>query len=56
MARGIYYRFFSYDRNLLPYAVFSNLISLIIFINKNIYDGDNAGLYSPLNILFFTIY
>ena len=56
MAREVYYRFFSYDRNLLPYIVFSNLISLIIFIDRDIYNNDNIRPYSPLDRLFFIIY
>ena len=49
MTREVYCRFFFYDRNLLSYIVFSNLISLIVFIDKDIYNGDNIGLYSPLD-------
>ena len=58
MARKICYRFSSYDyiRSLLFYIVFSNLISLITFIDKNIYNGDNVGPYFPLDRLFFIIY
>ena len=56
MARGIYYRSSFYDRNLLPYIVFSNLISLIVFIDKDIYNSDNIGPYFPLDRLFFIIY
>ena len=55
MAREVYYRSFSYDRNLLPYVVFSNLISLITFIDRDIYNN-NVGPYSLLDGLFFTIY
>ena len=56
MARKIYYRSFFYDRNLLSYIVFNNFISLIIFINRDIYNDNNAGPYFPLDRLFFIIY
>ena len=56
MARKVCYKFSSYDRNLLFYIVFSNLISLIIFINRDIYNGNNIKLYSPLDKLFFITY
>ena len=49
MARGVCCRSSSYDRNLLPYVVFSNFISLIVFIDRDVYDGDNVGLF----FLFF---
>ena len=56
MAREVYYRFSFYDRNLLPYAVFSNFISLIIFIDRDTYNNNNIKLYFSLDRLFFTIY
>ena len=58
MARGVCYRSSSYDhiRSLLFYAVFSNLISLIAFIDRDAYDGDNIGPCSPLDRLFLTTY
>ena len=56
MARGVCYRFFSYDRSLLPYIVFSSLISLIVFMDRDVYNGDNIGPYFSLDKLFLTIY
>ena len=56
MARKIYYKFFFYDRSLLSYIVFNNLISLITFINRDIYNSDNIGPYSSLDKLFLTTY
>ena len=56
MARKIYYGSFSYDRNLLLYVVFSNLISLIVFIDRDVYDGDNVGFCSSLDGLFLITY
>ena len=56
MARKVCYKSFSYDRSLLLYVVFSNLISLIIFINRDVFDGDNIGPYSSLDKLFLTTY
>ena len=56
MARKIYYKSFSYDYSLLPYIVFSNLISLIIFINKDVYNDNNIKSYFSLDRLFLTTY
>ena len=56
MTRKVCYRSSSYDRNLLFYIMFNNLISLVTFIDRDIYDDDNAEPYSPLNRLFFIIY
>ena len=58
MARRVCCRFFSYDyiRSLLLYVVFSNLISLIAFIDKDVYDGDNVGPCSSSDGLFLIIY
>ena len=56
MIRKVYYRFFSYDRILLPYIIFSNFISLIIFIDRDVYNGDNTELCSSLDKLFFITY
>ena len=58
MARRVYYRssFYDYIRSLLLYVVFNNLISLIVFIDKDVYNGDNAGPYSPSDGLFLTTY
>ena len=58
MAREVYYKSFFYDyiRSLLSYIVFSNLISLITFIDRDIYNGDNVGPCFPLDKLFFTTY
>ena len=36
--------------------MFNNLISLITFINRDIYNNNNIKPYSPLNKLFLTIY
>ena len=47
MAREVCYRSFSYDRSLLPYVVFSNLISSITFIDRDAHNGDNVGPCSP---------
>ena len=54
MTRRIYYRSFFYDhiRSLLPYIVFNNLISLITFIDKDAYNGDNIKLYSKTFFLY----
>ena len=58
MARGVYYRFSFYDhiRSLLLYIAFNNLISLITFIDRDVYDGDNAEPYFSLDRLFFITY
>ena len=59
MARKVYYRSFFYDhiRNLLPYIVFNNVISLITFIDRDVYNNNNNNikLYFPLDGFFFTI-
>ena len=57
MARGVYYRssFYDYIRNLLSYIVFNNLISLIIFINKDIYNNNNIEPYFPPDKFFLII-
>ena len=57
MARKICYKSFSYDyiRSLLLYVVFSNLISLIIFIDRDVYNNNNTESYFPLDGFFFTI-
>ena len=36
--------------------MFSNLISLIVFIDRDVYDGDNVGPCFPLDGLFLTTY
>ena len=56
MARRVYCGSSSYDRSLLPYIIFNNLISLITFIDRDAYNGDNTGSYSPLDRLFLTTY
>ena len=56
MARKICYRSFFYDRNLLSYVVFNNFISLIAFIDRDIYNSDNIGLYFSLDRLFLITY
>ena len=56
MTRGIYYKSSFYDRNLLLYIMFSNLINLISFTNKDVYNNDNTEPYSPLDRLFLITY
>ena len=56
MARKICYKSSSYDRNLMLYIVFSNFISLIIFIDRDIYNSDNIESYSSLDRLFLITY
>ena len=36
--------------------MFSNFISLIAFIDRDVYNSDNVGLCFPLDGLFLTIY